>query len=54
VWGNRLTGQPANAGGGSADNGKQEDGVSHTSTPLRGISEIRRFFRTNPTPVYFV
>ena len=25
-----------------------------TSTPLRGISEIRRFFRTNPTPVYFV
>ena len=28
--------------------------MSHTSTPLRGISEIRRFFRTNPTPVYFV
>ena len=28
--------------------------MSHTSTPLRGISDIRRFFRTNPTPVYFV
>ncbi len=28
--------------------------MSHTSTPLRGISEIRRFFRTNRTPVYFV
>ena len=28
--------------------------MSPTSTPLRGISDIRRFFRTNPTPVYFV
>jgi len=25
-----------------------------TTTPLRGISEIRAFFRTNQTPIYFV
>ena len=25
-----------------------------TATPLRGISEIRAFFRTNQTPIYFV
>ena len=25
-----------------------------TGTPLRGIAEIRRFFRTNETPIYFV
>jgi hypothetical protein len=25
-----------------------------TQAPLRGVSEIRRFFRTNETPVYFV
>jgi biotin carboxylase len=49
-----VTGQRQNAGGGSTSNGEQEDGVSHTTTPLRGISEIRRYFRTNPTPVYFV
>jgi biotin carboxylase len=28
--------------------------MSHTTTPLRGISEIRAFFRTNQTPIYFV
>ena len=25
-----------------------------TTAPLRGISEIRRFFRTNETPIWFV
>jgi biotin carboxylase len=29
-------------------------GVMPETTTLRGISEIRAFFRTNPTPVYFV
>jgi len=28
--------------------------VSSVHAPLRGISEIRRFFRTNETPIYFV
>jgi biotin carboxylase len=28
--------------------------MADTSTTLRGISEIRAYFRTNPTPVYFV
>src|SRR5262245_12074469 len=28
--------------------------MTETSTTLRGISEIRGFFRTNQTPVYFV
>ena len=29
-------------------------GGSSRRTPLRGISEIRRFFRTNETPIWFV
>ena len=28
--------------------------MADTATPLRGISEIRAFFRTNQTPIYFV
>jgi biotin carboxylase len=28
--------------------------MAETAATLRGISEIRAFFRTNPTPVYFV
>ena len=28
--------------------------MGEAGTTLRGISEIRGFFRTNPTPVYFI
>ena len=28
--------------------------MADTGTTLRGISEIRAFFRTNETPIYFV
>jgi hypothetical protein len=28
--------------------------MAETSTTLRGISEIRGFFRTNRTPIYFI
>src|SRR4029078_2266921 len=28
--------------------------LSSSHPPLRGVSEIRRFFRTSETPVYFV
>ena len=28
--------------------------MGHTRTTLRGVPEIRRFFRTNETPIYFV
>ena len=32
----------------------RSDRVSAGAAPLRGISEIRRFFRTNETPIWFV
>ena len=34
--------------------GFREEGATVKAAPLRGIPEIRRFFRTNETPVYFV
>jgi biotin carboxylase len=34
--------------------GDEERIMADTATPLRGISEIRAFFRTNQTPIYFV
>src|SRR4051795_9504501 len=32
---------------------REDRGMAKVAT-LRGISEVRAFFRTNPTPVYFV
>jgi biotin carboxylase len=34
--------------------GREDHRMPGTTATLRGISEIRAFFRTNPTPVYFV
>ena len=52
----RMTGQRPNAGGGIGCPTASRRTACRTQArrPLRGISEIRRFFRTNPTPIYFV
>lgn len=38
----------------TAPAGRGVFGVKSSQGPLRGVPEIRRFFRTNETPVYFV
>jgi len=48
------TGEPPVAG--AAREAVQERATVNviTTKPLRGIPEIRRFFRTNETPIYFI